>query len=284
MGVISRQQTDHDMADISKLLFLLLGLALANSVAGLGIHGGDEAEEGEFPFIISIRRIANAFQHMCAGSLISPDWVLTSAFCVTEVGTYSIDAVGGDHNLLMPSLHEQIRGVDQIIRHPNYTHSEASIGGLATPETNDIALVHLKSPMQITDYVQVIPLMREELVDGDCVTAGWGTHSLGSLIPGRLLQKTSAPLMERADCEERLEPCQLQGCPPLAEDAFCAGGAVAAGPCFGYLWADAGGPLTCDGLLSGVVSWGVGCEESAMPWVNTEVAKHIGWIAEVAGI
>ena len=28
-----------------------------------------------------------------------------------------IDAVGGDHNLLMPSLHEQIRGVDQIIRH-----------------------------------------------------------------------------------------------------------------------------------------------------------------------
>ena len=26
-----------------------------------------------------------------------------------------IDAVGGDHDLLMPSLHEQIRGVDQII-------------------------------------------------------------------------------------------------------------------------------------------------------------------------
>jgi len=145
-----------DMADLSKLLFLLLGLTLTNSVAGLGIHGGDEAEEGEFPHIVSIRRIANAFQHMCAGSLISPDWVLTSAFCVTEVGTYSIDAVGGDHNLLMPSLHEQIRGVDQIIMHPNYTHSDASIGGLATPETNDIALVHLKSPMQMTDYVQVL--------------------------------------------------------------------------------------------------------------------------------
>ena len=26
-----------------------------------------------------------------------------------------VDAVGGDHDLLMPSLHEQIRGVDQII-------------------------------------------------------------------------------------------------------------------------------------------------------------------------
>jgi len=269
------------MADLSKLLFLLLGL-LASSVGGLSIHGGEEAAEGEFPYIISIRRIANAFQHMCAGSLISPDWVLTSAFCVTEVGTYSIDAVGGDHNLLMPSLHEQIRGVDQIIRHPNYTASDASIGGLATPETNDIALVHLKSPMQMTDYVQVIPLMREEVIDGDCVTAGWGTHSLGSLIPGRLLQKAAAPLIERADCEETLATCQA--CPPLAEDAVCAGGEVAAGPCFGYLWADAGGPLACDGSLSGVVSWGVGCEESAMPWVNTDVTKHLGWIAEVAGI
>ena len=29
--------------------------------------------------------------------------------------------------------------------------------------------------------------MREELLDGDCVTAGWGTHSLGSLIPGRFI-------------------------------------------------------------------------------------------------
>ena len=81
-------------------------------------------------------------------------------------------------------------------------------------------------------------------MDGDCVTAGWGTHSLGSLIPGRsiimihdpfistmimaclryvqlcrLLQKVAAPLMERADCEERLEVCQGPrplGCPPLA--------------------------------------------------------------------
>ena len=93
-----------------------------------------------------------------------------------------------------------------------------------TPETNDIALVHLKSPMEMTDFVQVrgkffchchfcrhhyccyaafaliventqrislplcdqvIPLTREEVLEGDCITAGWGTHSLGSLIPGR---------------------------------------------------------------------------------------------------
>ena len=54
------------------------------------IRGGSDAEVGEFPYIISIRRIANAFKHMCAGVLVDPQWVLTSAFCVSEVGTYSV--------------------------------------------------------------------------------------------------------------------------------------------------------------------------------------------------
>ena len=114
------------------------------------IHGGEDATEGEFPYIISIRRIANAFKHMCAGVLIHPDWVLTTAFCVGEVGAYSvgtstifplchtfppqIDAVGGEHSLIVPSANEQIRGVDFIVRHPNYTHGDASVGGMAVSD------------------------------------------------------------------------------------------------------------------------------------------------------
>ena len=65
--VAFQRGTDQSMADLSKMLFhfllLLLGL-MASSVGGVSIHGGEEAAEGEFPYIISIRRIANAFQHM----------------------------------------------------------------------------------------------------------------------------------------------------------------------------------------------------------------------------
>ena len=81
-----------------KILYLFVVLiatfprTFGGSVAGtrLRIHGGEDATEGEFPYIISIRRIANAFKHMCAGVLIDPDWVLTTAFCVGEVGAYSV--------------------------------------------------------------------------------------------------------------------------------------------------------------------------------------------------
>ena len=72
-------------------LFVFLIITFHETFGGsVRIHGGEDAIEGEFPYIISIRRIANAFKHMCAGVLIDPDWVLTSAFCVGEVGAYSV--------------------------------------------------------------------------------------------------------------------------------------------------------------------------------------------------
>ena len=83
--------------------------------------------------------------------------------------------MGGEHNLVMPSANEQIRGVDFMVKHPNYTHGDASVGGMAvggplralrtvvdssnlhvqTPESNDLALLKLKRPMEETDYVKV---------------------------------------------------------------------------------------------------------------------------------
>ena len=56
----------NNMFDPTKMTFslLLLSPLMVSTIAGVRIHGGEEAEEGEFPYIISIRRIANAFQHM----------------------------------------------------------------------------------------------------------------------------------------------------------------------------------------------------------------------------
>ena len=56
----------NNMFDPSKMTFslILLSLLMVSTIGGVRIHGGEEAEEGEFPYIISIRRIANAFQHM----------------------------------------------------------------------------------------------------------------------------------------------------------------------------------------------------------------------------
>ena len=82
----------HLCVFVTLCLILTFHGAFGGSVSGTRsrIHGGEDASEGEFPYIISIRRIANAFKHMCAGVLIDTEWVLTSAFCVGEVGAYSV--------------------------------------------------------------------------------------------------------------------------------------------------------------------------------------------------
>jgi trypsin len=47
---------------------------------------------------------------------------------------------------------------------------------------------------------------------------------------------------------------------------------------------DSGGPLTKDGQLVGIVSWGLGCGEVGYPGVYTNVASVREWIRDQTGI
>lgn len=43
---------------------------------------------------------------------------------------------------------------------------------------------------------------------------------------------------------------------------------------------DSGGPFVCNGQLSGIVSWGVGCAKPNAPGVYTNVSSFRDWIIE----
>ena len=43
---------------------------------------------------------------------------------------------------------------------------------------------------------------------------------------------------------------------------------------------DRGGPLTCNGKLTGVVSFGIGCANSSSPAVYTRIQHYAEWIEE----
>eukprot|EP00091_Calanus_sinicus_P013423 TRINITY_DN29819_c0_g1_i1.p1 TRINITY_DN29819_c0_g1~~TRINITY_DN29819_c0_g1_i1.p1 ORF type:complete len:143 (-),score=27.20 TRINITY_DN29819_c0_g1_i1:353-781(-) len=126
---------------------------------------------------------------------------------------------------------------------------------MATPESNDLALLKLKSPMTETDFLKVIELAEVTPTTGACLTAGWGTKSVNSLVMTTILQKSSAYLVDKDECNDMYAACS--DCPDISEEAFCSGGAESA-PCFGYMWGDAGGPLVCSEQLTGIVSWGIG--------------------------
>jgi trypsin len=64
--------------------------AAPSSYDNTRIVNGTEAEDGEFPFIVSIR-ISSTGQHNCGGSIISPDYILTAAHCaLSQPSKYSV--------------------------------------------------------------------------------------------------------------------------------------------------------------------------------------------------
>lgn len=45
----------------------------------VGITGGLPVQDGEYPFMVSIRNINNC--HMCGGTIIGDRWILTGSPC-----------------------------------------------------------------------------------------------------------------------------------------------------------------------------------------------------------
>jgi trypsin len=90
------------------------------------------------------------------------------------------------------------------------------------------------------------------------------------------LQGVEVPIVEYQKCLQALEKGEK-----IPEDVVCAGFLE---PGKDACQGDSGSPLAIEGVLVGLVSFGVGCGSSNYPGFYTNVADHIGWIKKNAGI
>nr|XP_038960636.1 prostatic glandular kallikrein-6 isoform X1 [Rattus norvegicus] len=139
--------------------------------------------------------------------------------------------------------------------------------------SNDLMLLHLKTPADITDGVKVIDLPTEEpKVGSTCLTSGWGSITpLKWEFPDDL-QCVNIHLLSNEKC--------IKAYNDEVTDVMLCAGEMDGGKdiCKG----DSGGPLICDGVLQGITSWGsMPCGEPNKPSVYTKLIKFTSWIKKV---
>ncbi|XP_061634088.1 serine protease 57-like [Phyllopteryx taeniolatus] len=238
------------MAIILLLFFILYG------ADGTHIIGGRDALPHSRPYMASLQFRG---QHICGGSLIRQDFVLTAAHCrIRRAFTVvlGVDSLTGNEST------KQVFTTAKDIPHPDYNGHE-----------NDIMLLRLNGSAILTEAVQLIVPKRGRLQRRSrCITAGWGDIGDNNTLP-ITLQEVNVTLLSQRTCRRRWQIV------PITRTMVCGTGSRAFQ---GFCSGDSGGPLICDGEAAGVVSFsGRRCGNPRTPDVYTRVSAFTDWISTV---
>lgn len=232
------------------------------------IINGTEAVLRQFPHQVSLMRRWTK-KYFCGGSIINVNLILTAAHCMQTsngevIKPWTIIVVGGIIKLDEATRIRQERGVKTIRIHPKYNNILLY---------NDIAVLQLKKPFKLTPEVHNVPLPQNPPVPKTlCQVSGWGYLNQDVPIVSNALMYVSLPIRSRKEC------CKLyENIIDLSAGTFCAGylkGGKDA--CQG----DSGGGMICNGILTGIVSGGMGCAVPLLPGIYTDIFYYLDWIVE----
>lgn len=221
------------------------------------IVGGQPVPIANVPWIVSLTAMS---RHLCGASIITANRILTAAHCTDDVRLIMLGVRAGSSAINQGG---QVIRASRIVNHPQYN---------ARTIQNDIGLVWLQSALTRAPGVAPIrlPAQGAATATGAMATvAGWG-HTTFNGTNSQTLRSVQVPIVAQNVCNLNyrgvIRPSQIcAGFPQGGRDA-CQN--------------DSGGPLSLNGDLIGVVSFGFECARPNRPGVYARVSYYRNWIKQ----
>jgi hypothetical protein len=148
------------------------------------IIGGSAVPLHSIPFLVTI--VCENPTLVCGGSLISPNYVLTHAFCTLGNGPESLKVIVGDGNSLITGDGEQSFNVKAVINYPSYF--------VDRPYAQAFSLLQLNTSVVIpspTAGLLCLPSDLSQSFEGETLKlSGWGRTSVGGQLSNVLKAAT----------------------------------------------------------------------------------------------
>ena len=234
------------------------------------VFGGRDAQRDRYPYIAHVYNKDD--RSYCAGTLITPDTILSAAHCADEDSVPSYVIIGKHSRLDYASEAgvEKI-GVKKIILHPDHRDGFDWINDHVM---NDVVLLKLKGSSRHTPVkVNFNSDFPNSYNAKQLRVMGWGTLNYDRERPDEL-QVADVEYVPNSVCSQskgKIRPTSTyersyRGY--ITEDMMCA-----ASPGRDACAGDSGGPLIIPGYSAaqdvqvGVVSWGYGCASENFPGI-----------------
>jgi len=232
------------------------------------VGGTIVAAASDYPWTVAYLRTATSLK--CGGSIISENWIVTAAHCISGSSPTGERISAG--NLRYNDANFQYT-ISEVYVHPNYDASTIDY---------DVALLYISTPIEFSNTVNAIRIAPASSGPFNGVTStilGWGTTSEGGSISA-VLREVDIPIITNAQCSNYYSG--NNGITARMLCAYVTGGGKDS--CQG----DSGGPLVINNngeyLLAGIVSWGIGCARNNYPGVYTRVSSVHSWICSTSGV
>lgn len=273
------------------------------------VVGGTDAEDGEFPYMISLQRLEQRFkpagangtwgpwetydpdntiddlgEHTCGATLIAPRRALTAAHCVYNFQNSTQEFVQRKFEILIGRTQLTDTSVGETRRVVRVDIPEDYNPGSFFEGGEDIAVLHLDAPVEGVRIVPLVGLESEDIQTWTFapIVVGWGATDPNMIEPSDILQKGRT--------QPYLPDCSLYG--PYGEYlcAFGTGnapGGSTANQCSG----DSGGPALIVNprarvlMQTGVIS-GSNCTagNNSTFMLQTSVDKHAAFLTCAAKV